>query len=269
MGAATSTPASNGDPDGATTSACPVPPAARGAAVYNVYNQRVDGATGGGGVLDPRNNMPLQPSNRPSPGQRAPLSAAREVSMIPKGGTDGTWLYPSPQMFYNALKRKGKMEGVTEDVMDSVVHAHNTLNEATWRRVRDWEHLHQECGNPKLLRFVGRPDSLSPHARVNSWMGGALPFDRHDWFVDRCGKEVRYVIDFYFADEKAGTPEAFVLDVRPALDSFGAALDRIKMTIYSTFAAYGLPCPVTGHKRADAEPAGALEPSVQQTAYGK
>lgn len=34
-----------------------------------------------------------------------------------------------------------------------------------------------------------------------------MPFDRHDWTVDRCGKEVRYVIDFYFYDDKAGTPE--------------------------------------------------------------
>ena len=34
-----------------------------------------------------------------------------------------------------------------------------------------------------------------------------MPFDRHDWYVDRCGKEVRYVIDFYFNEDKAGTPE--------------------------------------------------------------
>jgi hypothetical protein len=26
--------------------------------------------------------------------------------------------------------------------------------------------------------------------------------------VDRCGREVRYVIDFYFNDDKAGTDEA-------------------------------------------------------------
>ena len=38
-------------------------------------------------------------------------------------------------------------------------------------------------------------------------MGGQLPFDRHDWYVDRCGQEVRYVIDFYFHEDKAGTPE--------------------------------------------------------------
>ena len=44
-------------------------------------------------------------------------------------------------------------------------------------------------------------------ARFASWFGGGLPFDRHDWIVDRCGQEVRYVIDFYFDDDKAGTPE--------------------------------------------------------------
>ena len=35
--------------------------------------------------------------------------------------------------------------------------------------------------------------------------------------------------------------------MRPALDSPGAALDRVKMWIYENFAQYGLPCPVTGH----------------------
>jgi hypothetical protein len=48
---------------------------------------------------------------------------------------------------------------------------------------------------------------FSPLARVRQWMTGQQPFDRHDWVIDRCGKEVRYVIDFYFYDDKAGTPE--------------------------------------------------------------
>lgn len=50
-------------------------------------------------------------------------------------------------------------------------------------------------------------------ARLMSWMGHPLPFDRHDWYVDRCGTEVRYVIDFYFDDDKAGTPEVCILAV--------------------------------------------------------
>lgn len=27
---------------------------------------------------------------------------------------------------------------------------------------------------------------------------------RHRRYIDRCGREVRYVIDFYFDDDKAG-----------------------------------------------------------------
>mgnify|MGYP002379614640 CR=1 FL=1 len=48
-----------------------------------------------------------------------------------------------------------------------------------------------------------------------------LPFDRHDWIVDRCGTEVRYVIDFYQGEVPQGSdahhqapPSAFFLDVR-------------------------------------------------------
>lgn len=47
----------------------------------------------------------------------------------------------------------------------------------------------------------------SPLAWLRQAAGGLAPFDRHDWVVDRCGKEVRYVIDFYFHDDKAGTNE--------------------------------------------------------------
>lgn len=160
-----------------------------------------------------------------------------------------TWLYPSPQMFYNALKRKGKGNDVQEEDMEAVVRAHNSMNETTWQRVYEWEQLHlDECGSPTLLRFQGKPDQLSPLARLRQLLGGPLPFDRHDWFVDRCGKEVRYVIDFYFNEDKAGTPEAFDLVVRPALDSTEAAVDRLRMLIYTKFAQWGLPCPVTGHE---------------------
>jgi cytochrome c heme-lyase len=46
------------------------------------------------------------------------------------------------------------------------------------------------------------------------------PFDRHDWIVDRCGKQIRYVIDFYTGKPNPANPNAptFYLDVRPALD---------------------------------------------------
>ena len=51
---------------------------------------------------------PTQGRNAPARGQLVPLSTKREESSIPKGGAGGTWLYPSPQMFFNALLRKGK-----------------------------------------------------------------------------------------------------------------------------------------------------------------
>lgn len=37
----------------------------------------------------------------------------------------------------------------------------------------------------------GRPQEFSPKARLLNLLGYRLPFDRHDWVVDRCGEEVR------------------------------------------------------------------------------
>ena len=55
---------------------------------------------------------PLQmppPNQRPAPDQPFPLPTDRERSTIPKaGGKEGeTWEYPSQQMFWNAMLRKG------------------------------------------------------------------------------------------------------------------------------------------------------------------
>jgi hypothetical protein len=45
----------------------------------------------------------------------------------------------------------------------------------------------------------------------------------------RCGTEVRYVIDFYnAASGTKGSAIGMHLDVRPALDSVGAAIDRLR-----------------------------------------
>ena len=62
-----------------------------------------------------------------------------------------------------------------------------------------------------------------------SAQGFSKPFDRHDWVVDRCGTDVRYIIDFYHGAAPSGAPAPMFLDVRPALDSFGALFDRIYM----------------------------------------
>ncbi len=152
-------------------------------------------------------------------------------------------------MFYNALARKGKLGGnasgvgttvetsgedaveesktttisTIEEDMASVVAMHNCMNEATWRRVLQWEEvLHPSTISktssggtehattstaaataegaeasaagaeravvvgPALSRFEGRPTDLSPKAYLKHYLlGYPLPFDRHDWIVTR------------------------------------------------------------------------------------
>lgn len=89
-----------------------------------------------------------------------------------------------------------------------MVAIHNNMNERTWRDVIAWEKMHcKECNDPRLLRFVGKPDDFSPKARLRMLTGGSEPFDRHDWVVDRCGTEVRYIIDYYH-DESAPVDKA-------------------------------------------------------------
>jgi cytochrome c heme-lyase len=117
-----------------------------------------------------------------------------------------------------------------EQDMGNVVRIHNVVNEQAWRHVLHWEQLHaRDCNCPKLKRFEGRPKDYSPRALMLNAVGYKLPFDRHDWYVDRCGQEVRYVIDFYNATG-SGAAGGMFLDVRPALDSPGAVIDRLRMS---------------------------------------
>ena len=72
--------------------------------------------------VDLRNMMP-PPNQRPAPDQPFPLHTERQRSTIPKAGTDETWQYPSPQMCWNAMLRKGgrgKEADITPDVMVSI-----------------------------------------------------------------------------------------------------------------------------------------------------
>jgi cytochrome c heme-lyase len=75
--------------------------------------------------------------------------------------------------------------------------------------------LCRDCEHPKLTRLRGRPNDISPKARWAGWFWQSpRPFDRHDWYIDRCGREVRYVIDYYSGPDEGETP-VFYLDVRP------------------------------------------------------
>nr|CAX72900.1 putative Cytochrome c-type heme lyase (CCHL) [Schistosoma japonicum] len=184
--------------------------------------------------LNSDNLMP-PPNQLPSPGQPFPLSTEREVSSIPKADcSEGEkWVYPSSQMFWNAMLRKGwrwRDNDIKPEDMNNIIHIHNLNNELAWREVLKWEALHaDECMTPKLRRFAGDAKNYSPRARIRHLMGYELPFDRHDWVIDRCGKEVRYVIDYYDGGSVDEAYQFAILDVRPALDSFGAFWDRAQV----------------------------------------
>ncbi|XP_062617999.1 holocytochrome c-type synthase-like [Saccostrea cucullata] len=185
--------------------------------------------------IDPRNMMP-PPNQRPSPDQPFPLSTDRVVSNIPKADSEENWVYPSPQMFWNAMLRKGwrwKEGDISDKDMNNIISIHNANNEQAWKEVLKWEALHaRECSEPRLKRFGGKAKDYSPRAKIRHWLGYPLPFDRHDWIVDRCGREVRYIIDYYDGgDVDKSTYEFTAMDVRPAFDSFTAVKDRSKVAM--------------------------------------
>ncbi|KAG5355038.1 Cytochrome c heme lyase [Yarrowia sp. B02] len=227
-----------------TTSKCPVDHTQRSSWFSFAKPSGPDAANN---KINPLNMMPDLSSQR-APGQTVDLPLERTMSTIPKGkeSSSGVWEYPSPQQMYNAMLRKGGGE-IPEDAVESMVDVHNFLNEGAWVEICDWERKYSEKTDvePRLMKFQGRPNDISPRAQMiqvlgkvfPATFGSAAPFDRHDWTVlravdpaatetDTKWKEVRYVIDYYAGDDEGDSP-TFVLDVRPALDSPGAAYDRV------------------------------------------
>ncbi len=180
-------------------------------------------------AINPDNQMPFARDLEECPtggGLLHGLGSERETSAIPRADSGGRWQYPSASMFYNALVRKGK--GVPPSEVDSMLAIHNGLNDAVWAEIVEKEAaIHPECPAVKLVRFQGRPSDLSPtawwHVRVR---GGQPPFDRHDWVIDRCGCQVRYVIDYYASGDAEDT---FSVHIRPAVDSTQGLLDRFRL----------------------------------------
>ncbi|KAK0615725.1 cytochrome c/c1 heme-lyase [Bombardia bombarda] len=216
--------------------------------------------------LNPLNYMFQSISQAPAPNQTVALPTSRDESSIPKGDGEGNWEYPSPQQMYNALVRKGYTD-TDVTAVESMVSIHNFLNEGAWQEIVDWERrfgkglrrgwevskhgeenaplalkrleLREGGGGehdqPKLLRFQGRPQDMTPKAAMMQVMGKIYPamfeteppFDRHDWYVARNvngqTKEVRYVIDYYSAPPEPTGEPVFFLDVRPAFTPSGAA----------------------------------------------
>ena len=119
---------------------------------------------------------------------------------------------------------------MTEKDMNNIIKIHNANNELAWREVLKWENLlHPECDCPKLKSFKGDAKNISPRARIRNLLGYQLPFDRHDWIVDRCGqRDVHYIIDYYDGGKVDTRSKIFTsLDVRPAMTDTGNIWDRM------------------------------------------
>lgn len=158
------------------------------------------------------------------------LPEEREISSIPRTGTNSHWVYPSEKQFFEAMLRK-KWDPSSED-MKTVVPLHNSVNERVWNSIKLWENGQggDACGGIELTSFKGDAKKLTPRAWFRSAiLGYSKPFDRHDWTVNRCGTNVDYVIDFYHEDSETLGPNIY-LDVRPKLNS----LEGVRLRVFKS-----------------------------------
>lgn len=93
-------------------------------------------------AIDSSNNMPKVSQQNPQPDQKMRLDTEREISTIPRANSDDKlWVYPSEQMFFNAMRRKNW--NPEEKDMSVVVPIHNAVNEMAWQKILEWERMHQ------------------------------------------------------------------------------------------------------------------------------
>jgi cytochrome c heme-lyase len=133
------------------------------------------------------------------------------------------------------MKRKG-WDGIEEESIPSFLQVHNSVNERSWKQLCEWEHQQTKptatsptgSNGIELVRFEGRPNDLSPKAwLLSTFFFHDRPFDRHDWYIsNNGGVEKRYVLDFYMTESPhSGLPKVDI-DVRPALDTPEAFVQR-------------------------------------------
>ena len=120
-----------------------------------------------------------------------------------------------------------------EETIPFFLQIHNTVNERSWRELRRWE----SAEDIKLVRFQGRPNSLTPKAWfLSTFLFQDRPFDRHDWYIDNgVEHEKRYVLDFYMNEATVNGIPRVDIDVRPALDSPKAVLARVQRVAADLF----------------------------------
>ncbi|KAL4873173.1 hypothetical protein BDV12DRAFT_160517 [Aspergillus spectabilis] len=198
--------------------------------------------------------VPSSPYSSPTASHGTPSNAETETG---HDKSTGNWIYPSERQFFEALMRKGNTPDSVGSASElattvaSIIPIHNAVNERAWQQILEWESKvpgtdpgSKKCGGPKLYSFRGlgaETEFLSPRARLNNLMGYQLPFDRHDWVVERCGGErIEYVIDFYqgksaggsngtgFAANSGPGKLSFYLDVRPKLNSLNGCMMRFR-----------------------------------------
>jgi len=86
-----------------------------------------------------KNQMPTDLAQKPLPGQTISLDTARAMSSIPTTEESDSkhWVYPSEQMFFDAMRRKNW--NPNEIDMKTVVPIHNAVNERAWAQILEWE----------------------------------------------------------------------------------------------------------------------------------
>lgn len=163
-----------------------------------------------------------------------PIDAVESMVSVHNFLNEGAW---AEIMGWERRFSKGLMDGYKickqgeERANVALGTAENPFDTQTWE--------HEGIPPPKLLRFTGRPTEPTPKSQILQALGKIMPetygtappFDRHDWFVERCNEkgcaEVRYVIDYYEGPTEATGEPVFFLDVRPAIDGPRGAAERV------------------------------------------
>ncbi|CAA9990074.1 cytochrome c1 heme lyase, putative [Plasmodium knowlesi strain H] len=157
--------------------------------------------------------------------KNVPFTDGKEKSSIPSNS--GSWYYPSRNQFYRTTKKKGY--NYSKEELDVALQIHNAVNEETWKRIMKKEQKYFDlCKEQKLIRFIGLPNKLSLKAFMLNLMGYNKPFDRHDWYIDRCGNTIKYIIDYYDGKSDERAPVSIFIDARPQL-SVNNMVDYFKM----------------------------------------
>ncbi|CZT99200.1 hypothetical protein PFAG_03666 [Plasmodium falciparum Santa Lucia] len=152
-------------------------------------------------------------------------SDGKEKSSIPS--KNGSWYYPSQKQFYNTTKKKGY--SFSQEDLNMALKIHNAVNEETWNKIMKKEQKYFDiCKEQKLIKFVGYPTKLSIKAFMLTLIGYNKPFDRHEWYIDRCGNTIKYIIDYYDGKKEKNSAVSIYIDARPQLNHQNA-IDNVKI----------------------------------------